>query len=305
MRLDQNQIDFAISYAGEDSEVAAQIDNRLRELGFNVFFAAKERHLLVSVDGESFFERLFHEAKEVIVLISQHYKHKEWPRYEWDIIRERDRVNRFIPVRLDDTRILGLPSKIICQPFTGDNYDEIVDTCVSRLLIFERESGIRRPTEYEQLLDVLRNDNKGALAQAYQLVKDQRARSPLSDCEVPESSFTPSYEIADTEWCNFSVVKRRSVKILVPTGLSQEELRFNLKHCAATQFNAYKPDAVMVCAYSRDAQGHSLDSGYTAGRAVFAPFGKWDKAQDGVAYNIPTKEFDYSIDFAKQYFNKT
>ena len=37
--------------------------------------------------------------------------------------------------------------------------------------------------------------------------------------------------------------------------------------------------------------------------AFFAPFGKWEKALDGFAYNIPVKEFDYSVDFAPDYFN--
>jgi len=44
---------------------------------------------------------------------------------------------------------------------------------------------------------------------------------------------------------------------------------------------------------------------FSAGRVIFAPFGKWEKALDGFAYNIPVKEFDYSIDFAPDYLNAT
>lgn len=302
--MDVNKrVDFAISYAGEDTEVAREITRRLRELGLSVFFAGESSHLLVGVEGESFFERLFTEAKQVIVLISEHYRRKEWPRFEWDIIRERDREKRFIPIRLDDTKILGLSSNILHLRFAGENYGEIVDTCVKQLLLFERDVGEHRLSEYERVLDAIQSDSRGALAKAYQLVKEGRKRSQLDDCELPAGQFQLSYEVVEADWSNYSVVKRRAMKILVPPGLSHDELRFNLKHCAASQFNACKPDAVMVLAYSKDPNGYSVDGIYTAGRAVFAPFGKWEKAEEGVAYNIPTEQFDYSIDFARTYFS--
>lgn len=298
-------VDFAISYAGEDVEVATEIARRLRELGFWVFLAESERPLLVGVDAENFFERLFAEAKQVVVLISKDYRRKGWTRFEWDVILERDRERRFIPIRLDDTKILGLPSSILHLRFTGKNYDDIIKTCLRQLLAFELASGIRRPTEYERILDAIRKDSKGALAEAYQLVIDRRKRTPLDDCELPAGDFTPSYEVIEEEWSNFSVVRRRSVKILAPVGLSRDELRFNLQHCAVSQFNAFKPDAVMVFAYAKTPNRRTISGPYSAGRVVFAPFGKWEKAQDGVAYNIPTSEFQYSLDFADDYFSSS
>lgn len=299
----EHYLDFAISYAGEDEKVATEIAVRLRELDFSVFLAKSERPLLVGVDAEDFFERLFAEAKQVVVLISKDYRKKAWARFEWDVIRERDPGRRFIPIRLDNTKILGLPSNIIYLRFTGDNYDQIVEACVKQLLLFEHDSGIRRPTEYERILNAIKNESKGALAEAYQLVKDSRKRTPLGDCDLPTGDFKPSYEVVEEEWSNFSKVKRRSVKIRVSAGLSREELRFNLQHCAADQFNALKPAAVMVLAYAATPVENAVDGPYTAGRAVFAPFGKWEKAQDGVAYNIPTSEFEYSVDFAPAYFS--
>lgn len=300
---DDKSVDFAISYAGEDIGIAREIARRLRELGFSVFLAGENTHLLVGADAESFFEQLFADAKEVIVLVSENYKKKDWPRFEWDVIRERDPRQRFIPIRLDDAKMVGLPSTIIYLRFPQDDYDAIVSASVKRLLLFEKTLGIARPTEYERILDAIKGESKGALAQAYQLVKDNRQRTPLEDCELPQSDLKPSYEIVEKEWSNFSVVRRLAAKILISAGLSQEELRFNLEHCAATLFNAFKPDAVMVFAYSRDVNGYGTNGAYTAGRAVFAPFGKWEKAQDGVAYNIATSEFSYSIDFVRRYFS--
>ena len=291
------KVDFAISYAGEDKEIANEISIRLIELGFSVFLAEKERPLLVGINGEDFFEQLLIDAKEVIVIISKHYKSKDWTRFEWDIIRERDLPNRFIPIRLDDSPILGLPSNIFYIKFNGNNYEEMVKSCVLKLLSFEKEYGIKRQTEYEAILDEITN-SKGTLAKAYQLVKDKRTRSPLTDCEIPKSQFEPSYQIKLTEWCNFSIVKRLSVKIIVPSMPSREELRFNLGHCAATLFNIHKPDALMVFAYY-DSVHIDLDAPFTAGRVIFAPFGKWESAKDGVAYNIPTEQFEFSITYAQ------
>lgn len=52
---DDRSVDFAISYAGEDIAVAREIGRRLRELGFSVFLAGENTHLLVGADAESFF----------------------------------------------------------------------------------------------------------------------------------------------------------------------------------------------------------------------------------------------------------
>lgn len=292
--MPDNGVDFAISYAGEDKETANEISIRLIKLGFNVFFGENERHLLSGIDGETFFEQLFTDAKEVIVLISKHYKRKDWPRFEWDVIRERDLSNRFIPIRLDNSPILGLSSNVIYIDFTGNNYEEVIKSCVCKLLIFEKDNEIHRPTEYEKILDAITSDSKGAMAKAFQLVKDKRTRAPLSDCVVPQGNFNPVYQVKLIKRLDFSVVKRLSAKIVVPSELSREELRFNLEHCAATLFNEHKPDALMVFAYY-NSDNLDLNSPFNAGRVTFAPFGQWDKAEDGVAYNIPTEQFKFSI----------
>lgn len=294
--------DFAMSYAGEDSDIVEEIARNLRELRFNVFYAKDIQKLLVGVDGEQFFERLFIETKQVVVFISKHYKKKLWPRFEWDIILERDLENRFIPIRLDNTKILGLPSNIIFYQFDGENYREIVETCVYKLLCYEKDAGIKRPTEYESILKALQENSKGALATAYQLVKDRRKRTPLEDCELPKGPWKPRYQVIKIDWYNFSTVKRCSIKVLVPPGLKKEELIFNLKYCAATQFNAYKPDAIAILAYRKDRDQSDLNRAFDVGRLYFAPFGDWERAMDGFAFNIPTSEFKYSNDLIASYF---
>lgn len=282
--------DFAISYAGEDVIVAEKVNDRLRELGFNVFFAKKDFAALIGNRGDDFFEELFTHSKQVIVFISEAYKRKDWTQFEWDIIRKRENINRFIPVRLDNTPILGLPDTIIYLSYPKNNIDEIENIAVKKLLEYEKSQGIKRETEYERILDAIKNESKGALAQAYQLVIDNRTRDPLEDVSIPELA-KQEYQVIEERWLNFSVVKRLTLKITLPKGLSQSEIIHNMKHCSATLFNAYKPDGLSILAYF---EGDDIG---TAGKLVFAPFGKWEKIQDGVAYNIPVFEFEYEISF--------
>jgi len=299
-----HSVDFALSYAGEDKQAAKEVAARLQKLGFDVFFAPERSHLLVGLDGEALFERLFSTAKQVVVFVSAHYKRKDWTRYEWDVIRERDPVNRFIPVRLDGTKILGLPSHIMYLPFDGTNYDQIVRTCVMKLIAYEKQVGIHRETEFEYILRAMRDDSEGDLAKAYQLVADARTRDPLGDIDVPEHKEAPSYEIVRQEWHNFSRIRRLVIRAVVPPELDESNLQFNLEHCAATAFNEFKPDAVMVLGYKDDPYGYTVDGHFTAAKVVFAPHGKWEEAQDGFAYNLPVEAFRFSIEFTSAYFAK-
>jgi len=220
------------------------------------------------------------------------------------VIRERDPLNRFIPVRLDDTKILGLPSNILYLPFDGTNYDQIVQTCVMRLLAYEKQAGIHRETEFERILRAIRDDSEGELAKAYQLVADVRTRDPLGNIDIPEHDSDPSYEIVKQEWCDFSQIRRLVVYAIVPPNLSKGELQFNLEHCAAQAFNEFKPDAVMVLGYKDDPYGYTVDGHFTAAKVVLAPRGKWEEARDGFAFNLPVDAFRFSIEFDPAYFAK-
>ena len=297
--------DFAISYAGEDIQVAKKIATNLCEFSqdFRVFFASDEKAKLIGTDGEAFFEKLFTESKQVIVLISGSYKKKLWTRFEWDIILDRDQENRFIPIRLDNTRIYGLPSNIIYLPYNENNISEIIKICVKKLIIFEKSKGIRRPSEFEKNLNSIKNNSKGSLSKAFQLVKDNRKRTPLDDLGLPDDNYSPRYQIKDEEWYNFSVIKRLSLKIEIPPNMSEDELKFNLKHCAIIKFNEYKPDAIMI--FASCVESPETVYMFNAGRAIFAPFGNWEKAEEGFAYNIPSSEFEFEFVICPEYFKKT
>lgn len=114
---DDLRYQVAFSYAGEDSAVARELADYLGGRGLKVFFAEFERPRLLGEDLHLEFERVFRtEAERAIVLISEAYVRKVWTRHEFAAVRaaimERGQQNYLVPVRVDDTPLVGLLSTI-------------------------------------------------------------------------------------------------------------------------------------------------------------------------------------------------
>lgn len=297
--------DFAISYAGEDTEIAQGIYQSLSEKynKFNIFFALRDRNKLIGEDGEEFFEKLFNSAKQVIVVLSESYKKKEWTRYEWDIIKERNKENRCIPIKVDNVRILGLPSNFIYLKFEGD-FEDIATLCIEKIITYEKSAGIIRKSSLQNLIEDIEN-SKGIVDKSFQLVVDKRERTPLKDISFPCSDFEASYNLIETENLPYSTIQRIIVSIDLLDNLTKEEVIFNIKHCTAKVFNESKPDALGIFVYSSKASNFLGFKKFSVARADFAPFGDWGQAEQGFAYNLPSDKFDWEIEFEESYFDKT
>jgi TIR domain len=296
--------DFAISYAGEDTEIADRIYNSLKEKyqNFNIFYALKDRNKLVGNDGEEFFENLFNTAKQVIVILSENYKKKEWTRYEWDIIKERNKENRCIPIKVDNVKILGLPSNFIYLKFDG-NHEDIANLCIEKLVTFEKSIGFERKSDLQKMTDVLGN-SRGTVDKAVQLVIDNRERTPLKDINYPSGKFKKLYNVIKIEELPYSKLLRLSISINLPDHLDKEEVSFNIKYCTVDFFNKRKPDAIKIFVYSSKASNFIEYQKFNVARADFAPFGDWGQAEEGFAYNLSSDKFDWRIEFEESYFNK-
>lgn len=296
--------DFAISYAGEDVEIANGIYSSLKEKydDFEIFFALKDRNKLIGNDGEEFFENLFNTAKQVIVVLSENYKKKEWTRYEWDIIKERNKENRCIPIKVDNVKILGLPSNFIYLKFDGD-YEDIANLCIEKIVVFEKNKGIIRKSGLQKLTKALEN-SRGTVDKSVQLVMDKRERTPLKDIKFPESNFVKSFEIIKIEKLPYSRIQRLIARINIPDNLTKEEVAFNIKYCTAELFNKHKPDALGLFVYSSEASNFLGYEKFNVAKADFAPFGDWGQAEEAFAYNLPSDKFDWKIEFEESYFDK-
>jgi hypothetical protein len=108
---------------------------------------------------------------------------------------------------------------------------------------------------------------------------------------VESASYRQIGPIEDTSYAN---VKRISAYIVVPTGLSEKELRILLKDAVTTLGKQHRASAAMILAYREEDEvtGH-----WTAGKAVYAPGGKWEDAGKASPMQV-------QIEVGKVYFEK-
>jgi hypothetical protein len=114
--------------------------------------------------------------------------------------------------------------------------------------------------------------------------------------KVP-GGFKPSYKVVKIESYPFAGADRKAIKITLPKGLSKEQIRHNLIDCTRVQYvNLNQPDAISINAYRQDSDATGM---YDA-KCIFAPYGKWEKAESGAPFRI----FQFKIDISEQYFRE-
>ena len=99
-------------------------------------------------------------------------------------------------------------------------------------------------------------------------------------------------QVGEVEDVSYAGVTRMSSRIVVPSDRTREELRATLERAARELADETQPDAVMVSAYRP--QDEPTGS-YTAGRAVYAPNGRWGDADS-------SKPMKMSVDLSELYF---
>ncbi|MHC5056188.1 MAG: TIR domain-containing protein [Planctomycetota bacterium] len=148
---DDREFDFALSFAGEDRDVAEGIAQILASAGARVFYDRWFRSRLLG-------ERLAHRgeldqlygpgAHFVVPIVSSSYVERDYPRYEFAAAR-REQARRtaafILPLRLDDMPLLGLRDDV--------GYIDLrevgIETAASCLLakLAERLQGLPRATQ--------------------------------------------------------------------------------------------------------------------------------------------------------------
>lgn len=137
------EYDFAISFAGENRELAREIAQQLSVLDAHVFY---DEHFEANFLGGAWsaqFERIFgRDSRLVICLLDQHYRDKIWPTFERECFLPRVPDGDVIPIFLDDTKFVGIPKDLIGIPFKrsanfedekGRVTDEIAFKLIERL----------------------------------------------------------------------------------------------------------------------------------------------------------------------------
>jgi tetratricopeptide (TPR) repeat protein len=171
--------DVALSFAEEDREIAEKLANALREKGIKVFYDEFYKSDLFGKNLTDYFQEIYGEGvRFVIPLISKYYRIKDGSNFEFSIAMEEAKKRRtefILPVRLDDTKILGLPYYIGYLDFNKERIDVIVK-CISEKLKKDEISTkkIEYPEYAERLKDIYPEKVAARLANSFRIAQDIR-----------------------------------------------------------------------------------------------------------------------------------
>lgn len=119
--LKEYQFDFALSFAGENRELARLIADQLDSFDCAVFYDEYfEANYLGKAWHKSFTQIFGEQARFVICLLDKHHVEKIWPTFERECFSPRVSEAAVIPIYLDDTPVPGIPKDIIGIPFKNN-----------------------------------------------------------------------------------------------------------------------------------------------------------------------------------------
>jgi len=129
--------DFAISFAGEQREIAESLALKLVEKGIRVFYDSFELHELWGEDlAEKLFKVYSEESRYCIILASKQYLEKMWTTHERKSALQKQITQRggyILPLRIDDISLPGLPDTIGYINFKERSIDEIAELAQLKL----------------------------------------------------------------------------------------------------------------------------------------------------------------------------
>jgi hypothetical protein len=129
--------DVALSFAGENREIAKELAAELTTQGVRVFFDEYEEHDLWGKELTEYFHDVFsRRAKYCIMLVSKEYRDKAWTRHERRSAFERAVLQSeeyILPIRLDDTELPGLRESVGNVRYSDYSVAEIAEMVVRKL----------------------------------------------------------------------------------------------------------------------------------------------------------------------------
>jgi hypothetical protein len=150
--------DVALSFAGEDRQIAKDIATRLNGSGVSVFYDNFQEAELWGKNLYEFFASVFSErARYCLMLVSRHYLQKSWTRHERQhaqVRALREGGEYILPLRLDDTELPGLPSTVGYIDLRGSTVSKVTEMLVAKI----QASSLVEPSDHVgQIPEVLRH----------------------------------------------------------------------------------------------------------------------------------------------------
>lgn len=120
------EYDVAISFAGENRRLAKHIAKQLEALDVPVFFDEMFEANFLGHAWTKVFREIFAEKSRIVLcLLDEYHAEKIWPTFEREHFAPRVAEQNVIPVYLDDTKFVGIPSDIIGVQFRYDREAEV------------------------------------------------------------------------------------------------------------------------------------------------------------------------------------
>ena len=96
--------DFALSFAGENRNLAEKINSKLLEREISVFYDKNEQHRILASNVEDYLAPIYNsEAYFILALLSKNYPKKIWTKFESEQFKQRFGENAIIPIWYSDT----------------------------------------------------------------------------------------------------------------------------------------------------------------------------------------------------------
>jgi hypothetical protein len=118
------QYDVAISFAGENRELARFIAESLEELDVPIFFDEQfEANFLGKTWARQFQEIFSEKSRLVVCILDKHHLEKIWPTFERELFMPRIAEESVIPIFLDGTKFPGVPQDLVGIKFSFEPED--------------------------------------------------------------------------------------------------------------------------------------------------------------------------------------
>ncbi|MGV3518527.1 TIR domain-containing protein [Luteitalea sp.] len=132
------EFDYAISFAGENRDLAREIAEQLSLLDAHVFFDEHFEANFLGAAWQAQFERIFaRDSRLVVCLLDEHYRDKIWPTFERECFLPRVATGDVIPIFLDSTPFVGIPKDLIGIVFHKSSNPEEDKNRVTDEIVFK------------------------------------------------------------------------------------------------------------------------------------------------------------------------
>ncbi|MBC7816327.1 MAG: TIR domain-containing protein, partial [Planctomycetaceae bacterium] len=133
------EYDFAISFAGENRDLARHLAKQLEIFDASVFYDENFESNFLGKAWSAQFLRIFgNDSRLVVCLLDKHHHDKIWPTFERECFTPRVADGDVIPIYLDDTKFVGIPHDLVGIMFksklAGEDWKKEADDVVLKLM---------------------------------------------------------------------------------------------------------------------------------------------------------------------------